>query len=168
MAVWHGRTLMPIFFCRGMGILAITSLSQDGEIQTGIVSRLGYSIIRGSSGRGGMKAALIASKKLKAGGILSITPDGPKGPHHEVHDGIVFLAERAGCPIIPLGVGVDRKILMNAWDKYLIPMPFSKCAIVFGEPFRITQVQENEDAKHLIRCALDACEKEAEMLVSRG
>ena len=42
LAVWHGRTLMPVHYCRGMGIWAITSLSRDGELQTSIVSRFGY------------------------------------------------------------------------------------------------------------------------------
>jgi len=169
MAVWHGRTLMPEYLCRGMGIWAITSLSRDGEIQTGIVSRFGYRIIRGSSHRGGIKAALIACKKIEEGGILSITPDGPKGPTHEVQGGTIFLSERTGCPIIPLGVGASPRKLMSAWDSYLIPLPFTKCAIVFGEPIHIADIRaKGENPGEVIRAALDKCEMEAQSMVKEG
>ena len=55
--IWHGRTMLPLFYCRNMGIQAIISLSRDGEIQARIFRRFGFEVIRGSSGRGGMKAA---------------------------------------------------------------------------------------------------------------
>jgi hypothetical protein len=160
--------MVPVYNCRGMGIWAITSLSRDGEIQTGIVSRFGYRTIRGSSGRGGMKAALIAAKKLQEGGILSITPDGPKGPYHEIHDGIVFLAERAGCPIIPVGVASNPKRIMGAWDCYMVPKLFSKCVIVFGKPIDLATLESSSgeaDAKRVIKEALNACERQAEEMV---
>jgi len=169
MAVWHGRTLLPVHYCRGMGIWAITSLSRDGELQTRIVRRFGYRIIRGSSGRGGVKAALTAVKQLQEGGILAITPDGPKGPPNEIREGIVFLAERAGCPIIPIGVGARPRKLMSSWDSYALPIPFARCALVFGEPISLTRdALENRSPEEVIKAALDDLQQQAHLAVEEG
>lgn len=166
LAVWHGRTMLPVHHCRGMGIWAITSLSRDGEYQTRIVSRFGYQIIRGSSRGGGMKAALTACKKLREGGILAITPDGPLGPPNEVQDGTVFLAQHAECPIIPIGVGVRRRKILPVWDSYAVPKPFSKCSVVFGEPIDVPA--DMEAAKGIVQQALDRVQHEAEAEAKEG
>lgn len=168
MAVWHGRTLLPVYYCRGMGIWAITSLSRDGELQTRIISRLGYRCIRGSSGRGGAKAALTACKKLEEGGILAITPDGPKGPSHEVQEGVVFMAKRVGCPIIPIGAGARPRKLMPVWDSYALPLPFARCALVFGEPVNLSDAASEDGPASILKAALDDCQRRAELLVKEG
>lgn len=168
LAVWHGRTLLPVHYCRGMGIWAITSLSRDGELQTRIVSRFGYRTIRGSTGRGAVKAALAACKRLEEGGILAITPDGPLGPANEVQPGTIFMAQRAGCPIIPIGVGARPRRLMRAWDEYLLPLPFAKCALVFGEPIRIGKDEAIEPYQGLLKKALDEVQTQAQLMVKEG
>ena len=168
LAVWHGRTLLPVHYCRGMGIWAITSLSRDGELQTRIVSKFGYRTIRGSTGRGAIKAALAACKRLEEGGILAITPDGPKGPAHEVQPGIIFMAQRAGCPIIPIGVGARPRRLMQAWDEYLLPLPFAKCALVFGEPLIVEKDAPMEPYQDLLKKALDEVQAQAQLMVKEG
>lgn len=166
LAVWHGRTLLPIYYCRGMGIWAITSLSKDGELQARVVSRLGYNTIRGSSGRGGIKAALTASKKLCEGGILAITPDGPKGPPNQVRQGVVFLAQRAGCPIIPIGAAGRPRKLLRTWDGYALPAPFARCALVFGEPIYLTG--GGLPPENSIKAALDDVQRQAQLMVKEG
>lgn len=169
LAVWHGRTLLPVYYNRGMGIWAITSLSKDGEYQTRIISRFGYRIIRGSSRGGGIKAALTACKKLREGGILAITPDGPLGPPNEVQEGIVFLAEHAECPIIPIGAGARRRKILPVWDSYALPMPFAKCALVFGEPIYIhDSAASRESARETIKTALDGVQRQAELEAKEG
>ncbi len=168
MAVWHGRTLLPIFFVRGMGFWAITSLSIDGEIQTHVVSRCGFKIIRGSTGRGAVKAGLLAAKRLEEGGILTITPDGPLGPPNEVQEGIVFLAHRAQCPVIPVGVGISRRKILNAWDSYAVPMPFARGAIVFGDPIYVPDDKADPSPRLIIKEALDKMQAEAQALAKEG
>ena len=168
LAVWHGRTLLPVHYCRGMGIWAITSLSRDGELQTKIVSRFGYLTIRGSTGKGAIRAALAACKRLEQGGILAITPDGPKGPANEVQPGIIFMAQRAGCPIIPIGVGARPRRLMRAWDEYLLPLPFAKCALVFGEPLEFKKDEPIEPYQDLLKKSLDEIQAQAQLMVEEG
>lgn len=166
-ALWHGRTLLPVYYCRGMGVWAITSTSRDGEIQTRVVSRFGYQIIRGSTYRGAIRAALIAAKRLRQGGILAITPDGPRGPYHEVQEGTVFLARRADCPIIPVGVGVRPRMILQAWDKYAFPMPFAKVALIFGEPIRVSEDSDPAPSE-IIKNALNDLERQAQAMVKEG
>lgn len=162
-AIWHGRTLMPVFYCRGLGIWAITSLSRDGDLQTKIVSRFGFQCIRGSSRKGAIRAAIAAARKLEDGGVLAITPDGPLGPYHEVQEGTVFLAQRANCPIVPVGVGISRRKIMPAWDKYAFPLPFARVALVFGEPIDISQ-ESDTPPEEIIRNALNELELQAQAL----
>jgi lysophospholipid acyltransferase (LPLAT)-like uncharacterized protein len=167
MAIWHGRTLLPVYYCRGMGIWAITSLSRDGEIQTRIVSRFGYQIIRGSTYRGAIRAALTAAKRLDQGGVLAITPDGPTGPYHEVQEGIVFLARRANCPIIPIGVGIRQRKILPVWDKYAFPMPFAKVALIFGEPLYLSEDSDPAPSE-IVKNALNNLEHQAKAIVKEG
>lgn len=171
LAIWHGRTLLPVYYYRGLGIWAITSLSRDGELQTRIIGRFGFRTVRGSSGKGGMKAALITSKKLADGGILAITPDGPKGPIYEIQDGTIFLSRRAGCPIIPVGVGLSKRRLTKAWDKYAFPFLFGRCEMIFGEPISPPKDDSDEECNAIrdtLKAALLDVQQKAQSAAGEG
>ncbi len=134
MVSWHGRTFVPANYMRGMGILALISLSRDGEIQAEIFRRFGFRILRGSTSRGGVRAAIEAAREVKQGAILAFTPDGPRGPNKKFQPGALFIAQRAGVPIYPAGVSAYPRILLPTWDRYLIPLPFARGAFLIGEP----------------------------------
>ena len=164
---WHGRTLIPANTFRGRGYWALISLSKDGEIQDRIFRRFGYQTIRGSTGRGGVKAVLQLAKKIKEGGVLAFTPDGPRGPTHKVQQGTIFLAQRSGCPIIPLGLSANPRKLLPTWDSYMIPFPFARAAFVVGEPIFVAadadDVAKERVAEH-VELAINECEARAESL----
>ena len=163
--IWHGRTMLPVYYCRNMGIQAIISLSRDGELQSRIFERFGFAVIRGSTGRGGVKAAMTAVKRLQEGGMLAITPDGPLGPANQVQDGTIFMAKKAGVPLIPVGVGISRRKLMPTWDSYALPRPFCRCGLVFGEPLTLPTGVDDAELKEMLKSALDSTEREARALV---
>jgi hypothetical protein len=163
--IWHGRTMLPVYYCRNMGIQAIISLSRDGELQSRIFERFGFAVIRGSTGRGGVKAALTAVKRLQEGGMLAITPDGPLGPANQVQDGTIFMAKKAGVPLIPIGVGISRRKLMPTWDSYALPRPFCRCGLVFGKPLTLPTGPDDAELKEMLKSALDSAEREARTLV---
>jgi lysophospholipid acyltransferase (LPLAT)-like uncharacterized protein len=165
---WHGRTLIPANIFRHRGYWALISLSRDGDIQDRIFRRFGYQTIRGSSGRGGVRAALQLAKKISEGGVLAFTPDGPRGPTRKVQQGTIFLAQRSGRPIIPLGISARPRKLLPTWDSYLIPSPFARGAFVVGEPIFIGQDLDEagkERAAEELAAAIDACEQRAESLL---
>jgi lysophospholipid acyltransferase (LPLAT)-like uncharacterized protein len=166
--VWHGRSLVAANILRGRGYWALISLSRDGEIQNRIFQRFGFQTIRGSTGRGGVRAALQLAKKIQEGGVLAFTPDGPRGPTHKVQQGTIFLAQRSGRPIIPMGVSAKPRKLLPTWDSYMIPAPFARAAFVVGEPIFIPATLDDagkEAAALEVELALNVCEQRAEELM---
>lgn len=165
---WHGRTLIPANIFRNRGYWALISLSRDGEIQDHIFRRFGYQTIRGSTGRGGVRAALQLAKKISEGGVLAFTPDGPRGPTHKVQQGTVFLAHRSGRPIIPLGISARPRWLLRTWDRYMVPWPFARAAFVVGDPIFVPQDADDaakERVAEQLEEAINKCEARAEAML---
>jgi lysophospholipid acyltransferase (LPLAT)-like uncharacterized protein len=164
---WHGRSLVPANVFRNRGYWALISLSRDGEIQNSVFQRFGFQTIRGSTGRGGVRAALQMGRKVKEGGVLAFTPDGPRGPSHKVQLGVILMAEKSGAPIIPLGISATRRWLMKSWDSFMLPKPFSRVHFVVGEPLHVPP-DLNEAGREAIaeqlEIAINRLEKEAERL----
>ncbi len=52
-------------------------------------------------------------------------------------DGIVQLARLAGVPVLPLTVSVARRRVLRTWDRFLVPLPFSRGVFVWGEPIAV-------------------------------
>lgn len=144
LATWHGHTILPIFLCRHHGLWAIISKSRDGELQNRLVMSRGFKTIRGSTGPQGVRAFLEAAKKIREGAVIAITPDGPRGPAKVVQPGTVLLAERAGCEIVPMGVACERAWRLRSWDRHMVPMPFSRAVVVFGEPIKVEESSSEE------------------------
>ncbi|MCW5940209.1 MAG: lysophospholipid acyltransferase family protein [Fimbriimonadaceae bacterium] len=134
MAGWHGRTLVAALFFRGQGLVTIISQSKDGEMQDRIFRWLGFRTIRGSTGRGGVTALRESIEALRQGAAMAFTPDGPRGPSGVVQQGIMIMAKKSGAALVPVGVSADRRWLAPTWDRYMVPKPFAKCLMVFGEP----------------------------------
>ncbi|MCS6777443.1 MAG: lysophospholipid acyltransferase family protein [Chloroherpetonaceae bacterium] len=164
---WHGRSLIPANLFRNRGYWALISLSRDGEIQTNVFRHFGFQIVRGSTGRGGVRAALQMARKVKEGGVLAFTPDGPRGPTHRVQHGVILMAEKSGAPIIPIGVSADRRWLMKSWDAYMIPKPFARAFCIVGDPIYIPPDLDDaarETMARRVEVAINRLEKEAERL----
>jgi lysophospholipid acyltransferase (LPLAT)-like uncharacterized protein len=134
LVTWHGRILLPIFFLRGQGNCAIASLSRDGELLHRVFLRFGGVSVRGSTGRNPVRALAGATKVLRQGGALTFTPDGPRGPAGKVQWGTLYMAQKSGCPIIPVGSAAWPCKQLASWDRFLLPYPFSRAAVTFGEP----------------------------------
>lgn len=167
-ALWHDRTMLPIFWCRGRGIWSIISPSADGDLQDRLVRSRGYRTIRGSSGGNAVRAFLGAAKRIRDGGVVAITPDGPRGPAKVVQLGTILLAERSECEVMPVGVACDSAWRLGSWDKHMIPKPFARAAIYFGETIKIPQCA-NEDERKLqaerLAEAINEADRKAETLL---
>ncbi len=130
-AFWHGHMLLPLFVCRHLPIAILVSRSRDGERIAQVARHFGMGAVRGSTSRG----ASVAVKELlevARGKIthLAFTPDGPRGPRHQVAPGVIYLAQRSGLPILPVAVGLDRYwVLPSKWDEFLLPKPFARAVV---------------------------------------
>jgi len=162
---WHGVTILPIYCCRNLGFYSIVSLSKDGELQNKLLRSRGFKTIRGSSARQGIRALLEGVRCLKAGKVMAITPDGPKGPTRKVQPGTVHLAQRSGCPILPVGVACRPCKRLHSWDSHLVPLPFSKAAIALGDPLYVFEDEDENEAAARIENAINAAERRAEEML---
>ncbi|MDZ7334474.1 MAG: lysophospholipid acyltransferase family protein [candidate division KSB1 bacterium] len=135
--LWHGRILIPIFVHRNEGITPMVSLHSDGEIIAQTLQRLGYRTIRGSSSRGGNKAFHEMVDILSKNGVGAIIPDGPRGPRHHLKPGTLYIAQQSQAYLVPVTFSANRKIVFNSWDRFVLPLPFAKCVMLYGEPVRV-------------------------------
>jgi lysophospholipid acyltransferase (LPLAT)-like uncharacterized protein len=133
-AFWHGQLLALEYLYRGRMIHVLSSWHRDGEMSARLMSALGFGVVRGSTSRGSARGLVGMLARAKEGFDLAITPDGPRGPAGSVGRGIFFLAEKSGSPIVPIGVAASPAKRLASWDRFLVPLPFSRVAVVFGEP----------------------------------
>ena len=128
MACWHGELLMiPYAYTRyrkNPHVKLVISEHFDGNLIAKTLNFFGFETIRGSSTRGGAKALIQSIKELKSGYDLGITPDGPKGPRHEVQDGIIIMAQKAKVKIVLVEIKPSKYWHLKSWDKFVIPKPF--------------------------------------------
>jgi hypothetical protein len=161
-AMWHGQHLMIHCACPpGMLVSALISKSGDGEINAKILERLGVSPIRGSGGdaaksrkRGGMAALREMLRRLEQGSSIALTADVPK-VSRVAGLGIVTLAQLSGRPIYPVAVVSARRIDVNSWDHASIALPFSRGAMVLGEPITVAR-DASAQTLEAARCAVEA------------
>lgn len=166
--VWHGRTFIAALLFRKKRFWTIISHSNDGRLQAKIFNKFGFNLIRGSSGDGGIKALIESIRVLKKRHTMAFTPDGPLGPSHIIKQGVLLMAKKSGAAIIPMGFSAQRRWLVPSWDKYMVPYPFSKGIIIFGDPVWISS-KTTSDEEEVIRINLEktmcSLEEQAEKLM---
>ena len=147
-AIWHNRLLMlprvfdPSFPSRQS--YGLISASRDGDFIANWIERSGYGTIRGSSSRKGVAALRQLMDTLAADGNVLFTPDGPRGPVYQVSQGIIFLAQKSGAPIVPIHMEYSSCWRMKSWDRFVVPKPFATLRAIFGEPIRVAPLSQPE------------------------
>ncbi|MDA1081350.1 MAG: lysophospholipid acyltransferase family protein [Gemmatimonadetes bacterium] len=134
LALWHGQLLPLAFAVRKFPMRVLVSEHRDGEIIARLLIRLGFSMIRGSSTRGGARALIQMVRELKEGATVAITPDGPRGPARKFSPGALVAAQRASVPIVTMHATVSRSWQLRSWDSFIIPKPFARIIVDFSAP----------------------------------
>ncbi|MBI4777532.1 lysophospholipid acyltransferase family protein [Candidatus Desantisbacteria bacterium] len=162
-AFWHGQQFLLVPYMSHRDIILMSSLSRDGEYQARILQRFGYKIVRGSSAKGGMRGLIGLIKGMRDGHDCGLAVDGPTGPIYEPKEGIIALARKTGAYIVPLVSATRHKWTFEAaWDKYVLPKPFSHGLIAFGQPYKVgidTSMQQECD---ILKQRLNALSDKAE------
>jgi lysophospholipid acyltransferase (LPLAT)-like uncharacterized protein len=169
MAFWHGRILPAIYYFRYRDIVVITSDNFDGEWIARIIHRFGYTTARGSTSRNAARAALAARRRMQEGHAVGVTVDGPRGPALVAQPGAVWLAKVSGNPILPFHIEAASHWTAPSWDATQIPLPFSRIAVVFGEPLEVpadAREERLEQARVDLERALMALGPQARALLS--
>ncbi|HEY8309172.1 MAG TPA: lysophospholipid acyltransferase family protein, partial [Gemmatimonadaceae bacterium] len=136
-ALWHGQLLPLVVQHRSQGVKILISEHRDGEIIAQIASRLGLASIRGSTTRGGARALLAMCDALVSGSEVAVTPDGPRGPARSFASGAIVAAHRARAPIVPIGVSASGAWRLKSWDGFMIPKPFARVTVAYGDPMYV-------------------------------
>jgi len=158
-AFWHARLLPLVWTHRGRGIMVLVSRHRDGELITRIIERLGFATARGSSTRGGEEGLMDMLRRAQEDRLLAITPDGPRGPAGALKPGIVYLASRSGVPIVPIATASRRCWKLRSWDRFRIPLPFTRVVVAYGAPIPVPPGLEGdalESWRVRVQGALDA------------
>ncbi len=137
LAFWHGRTLYFLHLYHRQRFTILVSRSRDGEFVSRILQRFGVHATRGSSSRGGAQALLEIARQVCRGYHAALTPDGPRGPRYEVQPWIVALAQKTGAAILPVTYSARWKKVLRSWDSFLVPLPFSRVVVIYGEPIYV-------------------------------
>jgi lysophospholipid acyltransferase (LPLAT)-like uncharacterized protein len=117
----------------------LVSPSPDGGISTRTLNALGFEVIRGSTSRGSPRALREMLAKLDGGAVVVLTPDGPRGPRHNVAAGVVWLARATGYPIYPIAFVTDRAWRLRSWDGFTIPKPRARVIADWREPLFVAR-----------------------------
>jgi 3-deoxy-D-manno-octulosonic-acid transferase len=144
-AMWHGQFMMvpAIKPETPADIAIIVSRHKDAEILANTLQRFGMRAVRGAGAahrrkdRGGATALRGALRALKEGATFALTADVPPGPARRAGEGIVLLAKISGRPIVPCAMATSRFVAVNSWSAFTFNLPFSKLAIVVGDPILV-------------------------------
>ncbi len=159
-AAWHGRILLLPYLYGRRGVHVLASRSRDGELLSRFVQGFGVAVVRGSSSRGGGRALLALARLVRERQVEALlVPDGPRGPREVARPGAVLLARLTGAPLVPVGVGAWPRRVLRSWDAFVVPRPFGRAVVVFGEPIVVPAAAD--------RPAIEAKREELETALRR-
>jgi lysophospholipid acyltransferase (LPLAT)-like uncharacterized protein len=156
---WHSCIIPSAYIFRDWGIRVITSASYDGEYIARIINKLGFVAVRGSSSRNAVAALLGLRRALEEGWTVAYTLDGPRGPRRKVKPGPVALGRASGIALTTFHAAIAKGIVLNSWDKMVIPLPFARVLVRVGKLIRVPADATDED--------LDRCTGELQATLDR-
>jgi lysophospholipid acyltransferase (LPLAT)-like uncharacterized protein len=168
LAFWHGQQFALLRWAQHEHIVALVSRSRDGELVAAALGRLGIGSARGSSSRGGAGALKAIVRRLRDGFDAAFAVDGPRGPARVVRSeagqvGVLSAARLGGGVVVPMAAACTRcHVFARAWDRFELPLPFSRVAVVLGPPLG-PEVATPE----ALGAAIDTARAEAERAVAR-
>ena len=183
-AFWHERLpMMPALWTLALATRAqagtqrgrmhiLVSRHQDGRLIGAVMDGFGCDLVYGSSAKGtaqkggaaGMRALLAV---LSAGDQVVITPDGPRGPAHQVARGVAQLAALAAVPIIPCAAQSTRRRILPTWDRMLLPLPWGRGVLVCGSPIIVPR-EAWAASLPAIEAALNDVARQADAAIATG
>lgn len=151
--IWHNRLALSLAAYRryvqrfepGRRMAAMVSASRDGGMLARILELFDVEPVRGSSSRRGPQALRELATFGERGLDLAITPDGPRGPCYRVQEGVIHAAQLTGLPIVPVSCYLSWKVRPRSWDRFQIPLPFSRCRVKTGTIVRVAREVSDEE-----------------------
>jgi lysophospholipid acyltransferase (LPLAT)-like uncharacterized protein len=165
---WHRCVFACGYLFRGHGIRVLTSRSYDGEYIARIIERLGFRAVRGSSSRGAVQSLRELQRELEQGEFVAFTIDGPRGPRYVAKPGPIHLARVTGAPIFCFYVAVERAWILNSWDAFMIPKPFSRVHCYVRSPISVAADADHDQLLVRMQAELEEARNRAEAFFDRS
>lgn len=173
---WHGRMMMmmPAWFAAAAivapkGALqpcVISSDHADSLFVARIIRRFGVDQAHGSNKRGGVAIFRAAFRAVRRGQIAVLTPDGPRGPARRAKAGVALLGARSGVPVVPISFAATRTRTLASWDRFVVPLPFTRGVYALGAPLVVAADAPPETARSQIEDALNRLDDEVEAMLA--
>jgi hypothetical protein len=139
---WHQCVLPCTLYFRWTHAVILISRSFDGELITRILRMFGFDAVRGSSSRAGREGLLGLKRVIAVGKPAIFTADGPRGPIHQTKMGPIKLAQLTGAPIGAFHLQPERAWVINSWDRFLVPKPFTRIVVSWAKATVVAQELE--------------------------
>jgi len=154
--VWlEMRDLVPSL--RPLRPQVLVSRHRDGVFIGDVVARFGLGTVHGSTSRGGSAALRTMLRILRRGGIVAITPDGPRGPRRVAAQGVGQIAAASGAPVLAYAGATSRGIRLGTWDRGVVPLPFGRGLIVLHPPITVPPHAAEAGREAVERALTEAC-----------
>lgn len=145
LTLWHGRIFYLFYYLRNRpDYFLLISPSADGDLLAKLAVLMGYSVIRGSTFKKAVPAARSLIRVLREGQRIIVIADGSRGPRCVAQSGSVELAGMTKLPLFPMTFGAKNKVVLNTWDRFILPLPFTCCKINFGPPITLDSRSSKE------------------------
>jgi len=163
--IWHGRfSLTPLMWSFERGVpkaKMLISKSREGGIVAHTARTVGADVIRGSAAKGekrkgGVEAMRAMARHIDGGGVICMTPDGPRGPRMRVKPGAIQLAKLARAPLLAVTWSTSHRVVFDkSWDHFILPLPFGRGALVWGDPIAPPPTDANDAEIEAVRLKLE-------------
>jgi lysophospholipid acyltransferase (LPLAT)-like uncharacterized protein len=164
--LWHNRIAMMPMIWRTKPyswkatdpyiLTIIVSSHRDGQIVRRGMEHFEIENISVESDKNQLTAAKMATRAIKAGKTIGMTPDGPRGPRMRMKDSPIGLARICKARISFITYSVKHRIVLDSWDRFIVPLPFSKGVIIWREGFAVPDKLRGEELAAMTQKVEDA------------
>lgn len=147
--VWHGKGLIPVLFFQGSPLVIYTSQPRDSRFgglskqvrrfTLASLRHMGYHVLDAATFASESRGVIRFLQMLEGGAGGIIAADGPAGPSYRAKPGAAFIAKRAGVALVPVGAALRESIVLDSWDHFEIPRPFSAAVLAIGEAIAVPE-----------------------------
>ncbi len=142
---WHQQFISAIHHFKKYKVFnpaLMISQSKDGDLIAFVANKTGWHTARGSSSRGGKNAMEHMIEHLKKYKFGAHIMDGPQGPIGKVKAGAIKMAHAGDALLVPFYVVAENAWYFNSWDRFMLPKPFSKVTIIYGEEIKFKATKD--------------------------
>lgn len=147
MCVWHGRFMQVHVAWRlshvdAPGYMLISQSREGGVVATAARTVGATDVVRGSAAKrgqqkGGFEALRQMVRLIGEGGVICLTPDGPRGPRMRAQMGPIQLAKLSGAALMPIAWSTKWGATLGSWDRMQFPAPFGRGVLIWGQPIHV-------------------------------